>query len=118
MTYALENGCIFAASSPTTALAQSKTGFVVNINLYWSAVCTVHVVRLALQVHAMWCIKKSQYQVSRSFSIKKSTAVEFILIIVQVIPVHHLTELRKSGHRRRSRGRKVIRVKVLVTRAW
>ena len=58
-------------------------------------------------------IKKFQYQ-----EINVSTAVEFILIIVQVIPVHHLTELRRSGHRCRSRGRKVIRVKVLFTRAW
>jgi hypothetical protein len=60
-------------------------------------------------------IHYQEITVSRNRSIKKSTAVELILIIVQVIPVHHRVELRRLGHHYRSRGCKVIRVKVRVT---
>ena len=52
------------------------------------------------------------------YGIKKLTAVEFLLII-QVIPVHHLAGSRRLGRcRPRTRGCKVIGVKVHVMRSW
>lgn len=52
------------------------------------------------------------------YGIKKLTAVEFI-IIIQVIPVHHLAGSgRLGGCRHRTRGCKVIGVIVHVTRSW
>ena len=53
------------------------------------------------------------------YGIKKLTAIEFILLIVQVIPVHHLTGPRRLGRcRHRTRGCKIIGVKIHVIRAW
>lgn len=52
------------------------------------------------------------------YGIKNLTAEEFLLTIVQVIPVHHLTGSRRFGRcRRRTRGCKIIGVKAHVTRA-